>query len=225
MLWLFADSHDWQDRVRLSSFLYFCHIEVDHVTDKGWLCRKNDTGEDFLLDPCLLPALLQPLDFLTRPDSLRQRLERVGKYSAVDFELRELMFGDWLRVENLYQAFLATREDGHLLGIARVLYRVPDESEATEFCEEVLTGVFLWMGAVKNMLGEWFPHFLRPVSGQNATTQHGQYESTKAQIRLLTKGDVTKQDYILNHTDTWTALAELDALAKEAEEIKRKYGK
>jgi hypothetical protein len=29
----------------------------------------------------------------------------------------------------------------------------------------------------------------------------------------------------MNHTDTWMALGELDALAMEAEEIKQKYGK
>ena len=36
-----------------------------------------------------------------------------------------------------------------------------------------------------------------------------------AQIRILTKGDITKNDAILK-SDTWSALLELDALAKEA---------
>ena len=44
-------------------------------------------------------------------------------------------------------------------------------------------------------------------------------------MRLLTKGDVTKEHDIRNNVDTWTAMAELDALAQEAEEIERKYGK
>ena len=43
--------------------------------------------------------------------------------------------------------------------------------------------------------------------------------------RLVKLTGLTKQDYIMNHTDTWTALGELDALAMEAEEIKQKYGK
>jgi hypothetical protein len=76
--------------------------------------------------------------------------------------------------------------------------------------------VFLWFCAVKQLLGRWFHNFLKPA-GESGTaiTQESQYESTQAQIRLLTKGDVTKQKYILEQTDTWTALAELDALAKE----------
>ena len=225
MLWLFGEEEDWQNSVRLSAFLYFCHIEVEHVTDQGWLCRKTDAEESFILDPALLPSLLQPLDFLLHTEQLRQLLAQVGKYQAVDFELRELMFGLYLQVENLYQAFLTTRDYRHLLSMAKVLYGVPDGDESPELRDEVLMGVFLWVGAVKGLLGEWFPHFLKPATEHAEVTQRSQYESTQAQIRLLTKGDVTKQDYILNHTDTWTALAELDALAQEAEEIKRKYGK
>ena len=49
-------------------------------------------------------------------------------------------------------------------------------------------------------------------------------DSMRAQIRMLTKGDVSKKDYILNHVDTWTALEELDAQAQELEEIKQRNG-
>ena len=45
-----------------------------------------------------------------------------------------------------------------------------------------------------------------------------------AQIRALTKGDITKEKQVLA-MDTWRALAELDAQAKEYEEMQRKYGK
>ena len=47
---------------------------------------------------------------------------------------------------------------------------------------------------------------------------------TNAMIRLLSKGDVTKVKKIYN-VDTWLALTELDAQAKESEEFKNKYGK
>ena len=47
-------------------------------------------------------------------------------------------------------------------------------------------------------------------------------ESMNAQIRALTKGDIIKE---VLHLDTWRALTELDALAKEAEEFNRKYPK
>ena len=41
-----------------------------------------------------------------------------------------------------------------------------------------------------------------------------------AQIRALTCGDITKEEALLS-MDTWRALTELDAKAKEVEDIKR----
>jgi uncharacterized protein YbjQ (UPF0145 family) len=41
-----------------------------------------------------------------------------------------------------------------------------------------------------------------------------------AQIRALTGGDITKDEAVLS-MDTWRALTELDAKAKEVEDIKR----
>ena len=45
-----------------------------------------------------------------------------------------------------------------------------------------------------------------------------------AQIRALTKGDITKEAEVLK-MDVWRALTELDAIAYENQELDRKYGK
>ena len=45
-------------------------------------------------------------------------------------------------------------------------------------------------------------------------------QSMNAQIRALTSGDITKEEAVLS-MDTWRALTELDAKAKEVENIKR----
>lgn len=226
LLWLYGEASDWHQRVKTAAFLHFCGIEVANRTDLGWLCRENGCGKSFILNTELLPSLLQNVEWLTHTDQMNVRVERIAQYKAVDFELRELMFGDYLLAENYYQAFLLNRESDMLVSMAKILYGVPDGEDTSEFCNEILTGVFLWFSAAKNVLGQWFPHFLKPVTeGGTAISQESQHENTQAQIRLLTKGDVTKQKYILEQTDTWTALAELDALAREAEEIQRKYGK
>ncbi len=43
-----------------------------------------------------------------------------------------------------------------------------------------------------------------------------------AQIRALTKGDITKEEHILS-LPAHRALTELDALAREYDELNRKY--
>lgn len=226
LLWLYNDHADWQQCVQAAAFVHFCNIEVVRRTDQGWLCRERRHGTTFLLDSELLPSIMQHLEWMTDTEKLTVRIGQVGKHKAVDFELQELPFGKYLEAENNFQSYLLSKNEKCLAELARILYLVPDGSEAPELRDEILMGVFLWFNAAKQLLGQQFPNFLKPASGkQEDVTQETLIESMRAQIRLLTKGDVTKQKYILEETDTWTALAELDALAKEAEEIKRKYGK
>ena len=45
-----------------------------------------------------------------------------------------------------------------------------------------------------------------------------------AQVRALTAGDETKEQTVLN-VDTWTALDELNAKAREARELEKIYKK
>lgn len=226
LLWLYNSHADWQQRVQTAAFLHFCNIEVVIHTDQGWLCRERRHGTTFLLDPELLPSIMQHVEWMTKTERMTVRIEQVEGHKAVDFELQELPFGKYLEAENNFQSYLQSKKESCLVELARILYLVPDGSDAPELREEILMGAFLWFNAAKQLLGQQFPNFLKPASGkQEDITQESLIESMRAQIRLLTKGDVTKQKYILEETDTWTALAELDALAKEAEEIKRKYGK
>ena len=226
LLWLYNGHADWQQRVQTAAFVHFADIEVVNHTDQGWLCRERRHGAAFLLDPELLPSIMQHVEWMTETERMTVRIEQVEGHKAVDFELQELPFGKYLEAENNFQSYLQSKKESCLVELARILYLVPDGSDAPELREEILMGAFLWFNAAKQLLGEQFPNFLKPASGKHEDiTQESLIESMRAQIRLLTKGDVTKQKYILEETDTWTALAELDALAKEAEEIKRKYGK
>ena len=226
LLWLYNGHADWQQRVQTAAFVHFADIEVVIHTDQGWLCRERRHGATFLLDPELLPSIMQHVKWMTETERMTVRIEQVEGHKAVDFELQELPFGKYLEAENNFQSYLQSKKESCLVELARILYLVPDGSDAPELREEILMGAFLWFNAAKQLLGQQFPNFLKPASGkQEDITQESLIESMRAQIRLLTKGDVTKQKYILEETDTWTALAELDALAKEAEEIKRKYGK
>ena len=226
LLWLYNDHADGRQRMQTAAFMYFCDTEIIRRTDQGWLCRQRGSEKVWILAPDLLPSLLQSVEWLTATEQMNVRIEQVGAYKAVDFELQELPFGKYLEAENNFQSYLQSKQEKCLSELMRILYLVPDGSDGPAFAEEELLGAFLWFNAAKQLLGRMFPNFLKPAEGKpEAITQESLIEATRAQIRLLTKGDVTKQRYILEETDTWTAMAELDALAKEAEEIKRKYGK
>lgn len=224
LIWMYGKVPGWQERVLVASFLHFTDIKVFSRTDSGWLCQCRK--QTFILDPSLLPELLQPLEWITQLDNVNIRIERVGKWQAVDFELQEMTFGKYLESEGLYQSFLLTHNENLLAELGKRLYNIDDDVEEPLLKDEVLTGVFVWFTAVKQLLSQEFHNFFKPINGSNQQiTRENLISSMRTQLRLLTKGDVTKEDYIKNNVDTWTALSELDALAKEAEEIQKKYGK
>lgn len=226
LLWICGDYPGWENRVKVAAFLRFTGLEVVRKTDQGWLCRERRTRKVFLLDPDLLPALMKTVEWVCHTETINVRIERVDVYTPVDFELQEMMFGEYLEAEGFFQSYLQGRKEQSLVGLARRLYRIPEDCDVPELKEEVLLGAFLWFSAAKQILGREFPHFLKPAAGApEPVTRESLIGSMRAQMRLLTKGDVTKEHDIRNNVDTWTAMAELDALAQEAEEIERKYGK
>lgn len=226
MLWLYSGAADMLDRVKVAVMVKFLGIRIDSLTDAGYLCEELATGKTFILDPGILPSMLQPLGWVEHPEDMGVRLETVGGYRAVDFELRELMFGEYLIVENLYQGYLVSKKEELLVRMSEVLYHIPDGGKMAAFREHILLGVLLWWMAAKKTLSEWFPNFLKPAAGDGVmVTRETLVENMRIQLRLLTKGDVTKEEYIKNNVDTWTAMSELDAQAREAEEIRRKYGR
>lgn len=224
LLYMFSDRPDGMIHAKMGALLWFCDLEAVRHTPGGWLCRENKTGKTFVLADGLLPAMLDVLEWLEHPEDMTVRLEEIDGCKAADLRLRSLPFGKYIQTENYYQAYLQTQDSGKLVMMARQLYDVPMGKTLNPEPAELL-GVLFWFMAVKKYYASVFNHFLKPVSeGQDAGTQQSQLEMTNAMIRLLSKGDVTKVNDIYK-VDTWLALTELDALAKESEEFKTKYGK
>lgn len=206
--------------VKAAVLLRLNNMAVIRRTAEGWLCRKEEGY--FILGEEYLPDLFDMLSYLERPEDMTDRIHAIGKHEAVDMWLKKLKFGLYLTLENYYQAYLASRKQELLEKMTRVLYDIEDSTPIEGWH---MIGTFFWYVAVKKRFASEFPHFLKPVGeGQETGTPSSQKEIMTAQIRLLTKGDITKNEAILN-TDTWSALTELDALAKESEEFKQRMNK
>lgn len=218
-----ADQTDGMTEVKIAAWANFCRVGIQRRTDQGWLCILLDGGGQFLLDPEQMPSVLEPLGWLDHPEEMTVRIEKVGDFEARKMYLNDVNFGEFLRLENFYQSYLITKDDGLMRDMATILYGMTKE-QAARLKQDILLGIFLWFGAAKKHWADIYHHFFKPSANGSAGTQEDQRESMNAQIRLLTKGDVTKNNQVLD-TPLEPALAELDALAREAEEIKKKYGK
>ena len=216
----------------LRALMYFAGLTVlRHATMRDgttrWLVSSKD-GHGWVSTAALTSAtaalswMLEPADPPVRPEYLAG-----DKIRAVDSQLHGVPFGHYLQLEALFQGHLArmsmdaeTFPTAPLRAMAPLLY---PGSTADQPTKAECLGVFLWYASVKKMFSNIFPHLFRPPSGSDTVhtaTPESLRRQTDLQIRALTDGDITREPAILA-ADTWRALTELDAKARESEDLRR----
>lgn len=160
------------------------------------------------------------LSYLADVPGFPVRLTRIGFHRPVRADLQDVSFGYFLILDNLYQGYLQTKKDYLLVEMAKIMYK----SNRIRLNEEERICIFYWFTSVKRMFAGMFRHFFKSVSTDDtmpsapSATQLQEYMNT--QIRALTGGDITKEKEVLQ-MDCWRALTELDAKAKDYEDIRK----
>lgn len=186
------------------------------------LKRKKDYFE---VSPVQLAEILPMVEWIATMPSMPVRPSRLKRRKAITADFSGVPFETYIVADNLYQGFLQTQSDELLDQMAEVLYpgvRLP-------LLPWQRIAVFYWMASLKNFLSRRFPDFLQPVAeaydGNLLGSSSISVEAAmNAQIRALTKGDITKEREILA-LDTWRALTELNAQAKEYKDLNAKIKK
>lgn len=171
------------------------------------------------ISPEQMASYLKHLAWLSSPGNVPVRLPKIAGNKAVDAQLHGMSFGDYLRLESLYQGYLQSQNQDALLRMANILYKgrckIKKLDDADTMC------VFNWFAQIKGMFADTFKHFFRATGGSDIPEM---IDVMNAQIRALTGGDVTKEKEILE-IDCWRALTELDAKARETEEFNKQLKK
>lgn len=176
----------------------------------------------FEATPLTLAELLPHLDWLSSVPTAPVRLSKINRRDAIAADLQGVPFETYIICDNLYQGYLQTQNDELLDQLADVLY---PGSKTIKLKPEERISIFYWMAALKDFFSRRYSDFLQPATADNAnmlgaSPNYGSMlqEAMDAQIRALTKGDVTKENEILA-LDTWRALTELNAQAKEYKQL------
>ena len=218
---------------RTLMLLRFCDLQVTKKTPYGWACSvpvgSTDEGKSrrhhFLLQSWQVQFMIQQLEYVDSYEAFDVRLESIQGIKAVDPLLHRVMFQDYLNMEKYYQGYLATKQPRYALGLARLLYptsRFDSDIGIASLDDAELTNCIMWYSYVKRQFFKHFRHFFRPAPEGGKAVDW--IEQMNTQIRALTDGDITKESAVLEK-DCWRALTELDAKAREAEEIRKKYPK
>ena len=189
---------------------------------RNWLIRYK--GKKQVMDREEFTAVCRSLEWLSGIPEIPLRLDHIDEAQAVDADVIDVLpFSSWLTLENYWQGYNSTRDESLLREMARILY--PDLPDGRRLSPAEKINIFYWWAAVKERVARMFPHFYRST-GENADTPDPDTirRAIDAQIRALTKVDITKEGQVLEMTAA-RALTELDAQAREYEELNRKYPK
>lgn len=201
----------------------YCVMKWNNISSlcpvsNGWLIRIGNVSGTISSE--LLAALTESMSWLRESPNQPVRIDSIDGCRAAAADLDDdTDFDTWLSCETLWQQYQLNSNIELLRRMSQLLYK-----GVKEFREWQLIGVFFWWAGIKALCNELYPNFFRPVEVQSSMSNESFRRGIDAQIRALTKGDITKEEKVLA-MPCHRALTELDALAREYEELKRKYMK
>lgn len=215
---LIAGEHT-TDEIKTICLLRWSATKVIGRQDSGtYLLKKGKLL--FEVTPVTLAELLPYLDWLGSLPTVPVRLSKINRQQALPADFEDVPFETYIICDNLYQGYLATQDDNLLDQLGATLY---GKSMSFKPCERI--NIFYWFAALKETLSKKYPDFFQPIAGASDGNLLGSATSVEdamnAQIRALTKGDITKEAEVLA-LDTHRALTELNAQAREYKELNAK---
>ncbi|MCC8037927.1 MAG: hypothetical protein LIP02_07325 [Bacteroidales bacterium] len=207
------------DEIKTLCLLQWSGTKVIGRQDSGaYLLKKGKFI--FEVTPLTLAELLPHLDWLGSLPTVPVRLSKINRQHALPADFSEVPFETYIICDNLYQGYLSTQDDALLDELGATLY-----GKSMPFKPSERISIFYWFAALKETLSRKYSDFFQPIAGASDGNLLGSSTSVEdamnAQIRALTKGDITKEAEVLA-LDTHRALTELNAQAREYKELNAK---
>lgn len=212
------------DEIKILCLLQWSDTKVVGRQPNGaYLLKKGKTF--FEATSTMLAEILPHLDWLEQISPMPVRIAKLNRRKAIAADFQGVSFADFIVCDNLYQGYLQTQDEDLLQEIGRVVYQ--DDKLKLNAWSRI--SVFYWIASLKEYFANRFSNFFQPATqsessgnllgGPLRSPAHKLQESMDSMIRALTKGDITKEEQILS-LDTWRALTELDAQAREYQKLK-----
>lgn len=207
------------DQIKLLCLFKWSRTKVLVRKDENTYIIKQDNDMSEVTS-LMLAELLPHIDWLGQLPTSPVRLSKINRQQALPADFQDVPFETYIIVDNLYQGYLQNQSDDLLDQLASVLY-----GRQMKLTEPERISIFYWIASLKDFLAKRYPDFLQPTNNADdgnllGSSQPSIEEAMNAQIRALTKGDITKEKQILA-LDTWRALTELNAQAKEYKDLKQ----
>lgn len=216
---LIAKEHT-NDEIKTICLIHWSGTKVIGRQDNGtYLLKKGKSL--FEVTPVTIAELLPHLAWLGSLPIVPVRISKINRQHALPADFEGVPFETYIICDNLYQGYIATQDDNLLEQLGATLY---GKSMRFKPCERI--NIFYWFASLKETLSRKYSEFFQPLAtnpdgnllGSSAPSVE---DAMNAQIRALTKGDITKEAEVLA-LDTHRALTELNAQAREYKELNAK---
>ena len=208
------------DEVKTLCLLQWSGTKVIGRQDSGaYLLKKGKIP--FEVTPLTLAELLPHLEWLGSIPTVPVRISKINRQHALPADFSEVPFETFIICDNLYQGYLQTQNDELLDQLGATLY-----GKSMTFKPYERINIFYWFASLKEWLGKKYSDFFQPMEAATdgnllRAPSMNVEDAMNAQIRALTKGDITKEAEVLA-LDTHRALTELNAQAREYKELNAK---
>lgn len=211
------------DEIKTLCLFRWSGLSVRHRHNSEFICRLRK--QTFRLTALQIAELIPALDWLDTIPTQPVCISRIGRYRPFAADFSEVAFEKFIICDNLYQGYLATQRDDLLDQLASILYNHNLSPHNLSPAHRV--SVFYWFASVKDLFARQYPNFFQTASqpdnllgGSRLPSGAQIQQAVNTMIRALTKGDITKEREILS-LDTHRALTELDAQAREYQELNK----
>ena len=221
-----------QSRFLTHALIFFTKIKIKQVNSLSYRL-KVPKHLSFQISTSLLLSITNLLQWLLDEVTEIKPLRSIAFAKPVHYRLHNTNFEVFLAAENYYIAFEQTKDTVHLNNLIACLYYLPlqkfNEKKIVKRGKyfsfvpiHVKYTVFLWYSGFRYLVSNKCPDLFHSNKKSSNQAKLIIKDHILGLIRGLTEGDVTKTNNIYK-TDTWTALYELDAKAKEGREFRENY--
>lgn len=207
-------------QVKTMCLLKWANMKV--IRREGAMFFMRYQKQVFPISALQIAEAIQNMEWLGDFPQFPVRLSRIGFHRPVRADFQDVSFEDFLTLDNLYQGYLQTQNKQLLQEMACILYK----SRFIKLNQEEATSIFYWFTSMKRYFANLFTHFFTNAQEGTATSLSFKQlqDNMNTQIRALTGGDITKERDVLR-MDCWRALTELDAKAKDYEDLQKQSKK
>lgn len=184
------------------------------------------------LDNSQLAVAVEKLAWIDKPNDSLYKNHEITQYMAHlgCTDILKWPFAKFLAVDALFSASLGTSDHAVKSQSKFALEMLRDENSKLKISKSILLrlyspqriALFLYFSAFKDFIAKRFTHLFAPQNDSAIAlpSDSSVADSINAQIRALTKGDVTAEEKVLA-IQTGRALTELNELAREYKEFKQ----